>query len=164
MSVPRGSIAKGGAVALALLLAGCRPSPPRGPVLGEAYIGPASLGLRSDIPTQSSTVVTLKHGDRVEILQQRRSFLRVRAPNGAEGWTDQRQLLAGGEDNPGPANLRLKTEVAEGVHAEEETGLLLIALVGDGGPVPGVGIDGDPGLGSESGRERGDLCARDPDA
>jgi SH3-like domain-containing protein len=95
MSVPRGSIAKGGAVALALLLAGCRPSPPRGPVLGEAYIGPASLGLRSDIPTQSSTVVTLKHGDRVEILQQRRSFLRVRAPNGAEGWTDQRQLLAG---------------------------------------------------------------------
>jgi len=52
------------------------------------------LGLRSDIPTQSPTVVTVKHGDRVEILQQRRSFLRVRAPNGAEGWTDQRQLLA----------------------------------------------------------------------
>jgi SH3-like domain-containing protein len=63
-------------------------------VLGEAFVGPASLGLRSDIPTQSATVVTVKHGDRVQILQQRRSFLRVRAPNGAEGWTDQRQLLA----------------------------------------------------------------------
>jgi hypothetical protein len=63
-------------------------------VLGEAYVGPASLGLRSDIPTQSPTVATVKHGDRLEILQQRRSFLRVRAPNGAEGWTEQRQLLA----------------------------------------------------------------------
>ena len=28
------------------------------------------------------------------ILQRRRSFLKVRAPNGAEGWTDERQLLA----------------------------------------------------------------------
>lgn len=42
----------------------------------------------------------VKHGDRVEILQQRRSFLKVRAPNGAEGWTDQRQLL-GAEDMAG---------------------------------------------------------------
>jgi SH3-like domain-containing protein len=89
-----GSIAKISAAAAVLLLAGCHGSPPRAPVLGEAYVGPASLNLRSDIPTQSSTVVTVKHGDRIEILQQRRSFLRVRAPNGAEGWTDQRQLLA----------------------------------------------------------------------
>jgi len=79
---------------MALLLASCHSSPRRGPVLGEAYVGPAALNLRSDIPTQSATVATVKHGDRLEILQQRRSFLRVRAPNGTEGWTDQRQLLA----------------------------------------------------------------------
>ena len=28
------------------------------------------------------------------IVQRRRSFLKVRAPNGAEGWTEDRQLLA----------------------------------------------------------------------
>ena len=60
-------------------------------------MGPVTLNIRSDLPTQSSTVVTVKHGDRLEILQQRRSFLRVRAANGSEGWTEQRQLL-GAED------------------------------------------------------------------
>ena len=95
-----GSIRKILAVAAVLLLAGCRGSPPRAPAVGEAYAGPATLNLRSDIPTQSPTVVTVKHGDRLEILQQRRSFLRVRAPNGAEGWIEQRQLL-GSEDMAG---------------------------------------------------------------
>jgi hypothetical protein len=33
------------------------------------------------------------HGTRLEVLQRRRAFFRVRAPNGAEGWADQRQLL-----------------------------------------------------------------------
>jgi SH3-like domain-containing protein len=55
------------------------------------------LKIRSDIPLQSSTVTTVKHGDRLEILQIRRRFLRVRTPSGAEGWTDERQLLAAGD-------------------------------------------------------------------
>jgi len=42
----------------------------------------------------SATVATLKHGDRLEILARRRAFLHVRTPGGAEGWTDERQLLA----------------------------------------------------------------------
>jgi uncharacterized protein YgiM (DUF1202 family) len=63
-------------------------------VIGEAFVGPASLKIRSDFPLQSSTVATVKHGDRLEIVQVRRKFLRVRTPNGAEGWTDERQLLA----------------------------------------------------------------------
>ena len=62
--------------------------------VGEAYVGPAILKIRSDIPLQSSTVATVKHGDRLEILQTRRRFLRVRTRNGTEGWTDERQLLA----------------------------------------------------------------------
>jgi len=36
----------------------------------------------------------VKHGDRLEILQTRRKFIRVRAPDGKEGWTDERSLLA----------------------------------------------------------------------
>jgi len=52
------------------------------------------LKIRSDIPMQSSTVTTVRHGDRLQILQTRRKFLRVRTPDGKEGWTDERSLLA----------------------------------------------------------------------
>lgn len=75
-------------------MAACRSGPPRPPTIGEAYVGPATLNIRSDIPLQSKTVTTVKHGDRLEILGTRRRFLRVRTPSGAEGWTDERQLLA----------------------------------------------------------------------
>jgi len=77
-----------------LLLSACSNAPPRAASLGEAYVGPAELKIRADIPMESATVATVHHGDRLQILQQRRSvFLRVRVPNGAEGWTDARQLL-----------------------------------------------------------------------
>jgi hypothetical protein len=81
-------------VALVVCLAGCRSGPPQGPPIGEAYVGPAVLKIRSDIPLQSSPVTTVKHGDRLEILQTKRRFLRVRTPGGAEGWTDERHLLS----------------------------------------------------------------------
>ena len=84
-------------VAALLLLGGCSKAPPRAQPVGEAFVGPATLKIRSDIPLQSSTVTTVKHGDRLEILQTRRRFLRVRTPSGAEGWTDERQLLASGD-------------------------------------------------------------------
>lgn len=94
------SITKIGVVGLVVLLAGCHSGPPRAPVKGEAYVGPPTLNLRSDFATQSSTVATVKHGDRLEILDQHRSFLKVRAPNGAEGWIEQSRLL-GAEDMAG---------------------------------------------------------------
>ena len=84
-------------LALGLLLAACRSTAPRAPVRGVAFVGPATLNLRSDIPLQSATVATVKHGDRLEILEERRSWVRVRAPNGAEGWIEQRQLLGAGD-------------------------------------------------------------------
>ena len=93
-------LAKIGVIGLVLLLAACHSSPPRAPVKGEAYVGPATLNLRSDFPTQSSTVATVKHGDRLEIVDQHRLFVKVRAPNGAEGWIEQRQLL-GADDMEG---------------------------------------------------------------
>jgi hypothetical protein len=83
--------------AVLLLLFGCSKGPPRAQPMGEAFVGPAVLKIRSDIPLQSSTVTTVKHGDRLEILQTRRRFLRVRTRSGAEGWTDERQLLASGD-------------------------------------------------------------------
>jgi SH3-like domain-containing protein len=80
----------------ALLLSGavgCRNEPKRAPVLAEAYVGPATLNLRSDIPLDSTPVAVVKHGEKIEIIQRRRRFMRVRTASGTEGWTDERQLL-----------------------------------------------------------------------
>ncbi len=71
--------------------------PDRETVIAEAYVGPATLRLRSDIPLQSAVVATVKHGDRLQIMQRRRRFLRVRAAGGREGWTEESQLLNAGE-------------------------------------------------------------------
>jgi len=77
-----------------LLLVSCQSSPERLPPIGEAFVGPAVLKIRSDIPLQSPVAATVKHGERLEIVQRRRRFFRVRTASGAEGWTDERQLLA----------------------------------------------------------------------
>jgi uncharacterized protein YgiM (DUF1202 family) len=79
---------------LVLFLASCERTPERLPPIGEAFVGPAVLKIRSDIPLQSAVVATVKHGDRLAIVQRRRRFFRVRTSSGAEGWTDERQLLA----------------------------------------------------------------------
>jgi hypothetical protein len=81
---------------LAVLLIGdaCTIGPRKAAPIAEAYVGPATLKIRADIPLQSRTVAVVKHGERLEILQRHRLFLRVRTANGAEGWTDERQLLA----------------------------------------------------------------------
>jgi hypothetical protein len=87
----------GWALAAMLLIEGCRSGQPQKPVLAEAYVGPATLKIRTDIPLDAPTVATVKHGDRLEIIGRRRRFLQVRTPNGAEGWTHQAQLLSPGE-------------------------------------------------------------------
>ena len=86
-------------VLLLMLLAmpACRSGEPRAPVIGEAYAGPATLGLRRDIPLQSPVVATVKHGERLEIVQRRRRFLKVRTPGGAEGWIEDHLLLSSEE-------------------------------------------------------------------
>ncbi len=82
------------AAASLLLLLSCAKGPPRAQPIGEAFVGPAILKIRAEIPLNAASVATVKHGDRLEILQSRRRFLRVRTPSGIEGWTDERQLLA----------------------------------------------------------------------
>jgi hypothetical protein len=75
----------------------CRSGEPRAPVIGEAYAGPATLALRQDIPKQAPVVATVKHGERLEIVQRHRRFLKVRAPGGAEGWIEDHLLLSSEE-------------------------------------------------------------------
>jgi hypothetical protein len=78
-------------------------------------VGPATLKIRADIPLQSAAAATVKHGDRVEIIQRRRRFLKVRTPSGAEGWTDERQLLAKEDmDSLRELSRQAKTMLAQG--------------------------------------------------
>jgi len=79
---------------LLLCLAGCQTaSTPRGPVLGEAFAGPANLEVRKEITPKSGVAATVHYGDKLQILAQRRHFLKVRTAKGAEGWVDERLLL-----------------------------------------------------------------------
>jgi hypothetical protein len=89
-----------------VLLIGCKSGPVRSPAVAEAYAGPASLNIRQDIALQSLVVATVAHGERLEILQRRRRFVRVRTARHAEGWTDERLLLSPEE----VAKLRLLSE------------------------------------------------------
>lgn len=79
---------------LTLALASCENSNRSAPAIGEAYAGPSVLKIRRDIPLESPVVATAKHGERLDLLQKRRRFFRVRTSSGVEGWTDERQLLA----------------------------------------------------------------------
>jgi hypothetical protein len=93
MGVVRGSITTVIAATAVLFAVGCSRGPRRAPVIAEAFVGPATLKIRSDFPLQSSTVAIVRHGDRLEIIQRRRKFLKVRTTNGSEGWTDESLLL-----------------------------------------------------------------------
>jgi hypothetical protein len=62
-----------------------------------AYIAPASVNVRSQLNQKNSTVAVLHHADRVTILDARRRFVKIRVPNGVEGWTDSQDLLNPGE-------------------------------------------------------------------
>lgn len=76
------------------LLAGCSSGPPQDPVLGEAFVGPATLQVRQELTARAALVATVKHGDRLALIGRRRRFYRVRTASGGEGWVDGRQLLS----------------------------------------------------------------------
>src|SRR5437870_1242300 len=81
-------------IAILLATAACKSEPQGTPAIAEAYVGPASLGIRQDITPQSSVIITVKHGERLDILQRRRRFVKVRTASLVEGWTDERMLLS----------------------------------------------------------------------
>lgn len=84
---------------LVALLAACRPSsntpdkPKGAPAIGQAYAGPMTLPLRQELSSNSAVTTTVKHGDKLDVLMVRRRFVKVRSPQGIEGWTDVKQLL-----------------------------------------------------------------------
>ena len=79
---------------LGILLTGCDSGGGRAPATGEAYVGPVTLNLRSELAPKSQVTATVKHGERLEIIETRRRFTKVRTQQGAEGWTDGHLLLS----------------------------------------------------------------------
>jgi hypothetical protein len=78
---------------LFLLLTACTSSPPQQPSSGVAYVGPITVNLRKDLASKSPTVAAVKHGDKLDVIELRRRFIRVRTAQGIEGWTDSNLLL-----------------------------------------------------------------------
>ncbi len=59
-----------------------------------AYAGPPSFNLRKDLASRSAVVGSVKHGEKLDVLETRRRFVRVRTEQGIEGWTDSSALLS----------------------------------------------------------------------
>jgi hypothetical protein len=70
------------------------PSKSPTPAIGIAFTGPTTVNLREDLGPRANVVSTLPHGERLEVLEMRRRFVRVRTSKGLEGWTDVNYLLS----------------------------------------------------------------------
>jgi hypothetical protein len=76
------------------LLLACNAPPAQQPAAGSAYAVPPILNLHKDLGTKSSVVGSVKHGDRLDVLDTRRRFIKVRTTSGVEGWTELTLLLS----------------------------------------------------------------------
>jgi uncharacterized protein YgiM (DUF1202 family) len=57
------------------------------------YVSAAETSLRDRVATMFNKVGTVHNGDRVEVLERQRRFLRVRTADGHEGWVEERSLV-----------------------------------------------------------------------
>lgn len=81
------------AIVCLLGVSACSDGPQKAPAIAEAFAGPMTLNIREEISLKSPVAATVKHGDKLEVLQVRRRFMRVRTATGAEGWCDSERLL-----------------------------------------------------------------------
>jgi SH3-like domain-containing protein len=56
------------------------------------YVSAAETSLRDRVATMYNKLGTVHNGDRVEVLEKQRRFLRVRTDSGQEGWIEERSL------------------------------------------------------------------------
>ena len=57
------------------------------------YVGAAETSLRDRVATMYNKVGAVHNGDRVEVLERQRRFVRVRTAGGQEGWIEERSLV-----------------------------------------------------------------------
>jgi SH3-like domain-containing protein len=77
-------------LALALLFPACSR---RGRVQEIAYVSAPQTILRDRVSAVFNKTGVVKNGERVQILERERRFVRVRAAGGGEGWIEQRYLV-----------------------------------------------------------------------
>lgn len=82
----------GTALFLALLLAGC--GRVRHGAKEAAYVCGPQTDLRDRVAPVSNKTGTVQNGERVEVLERDRRFVRVRGESGVEGWIEQRHLIS----------------------------------------------------------------------
>jgi 4-amino-4-deoxy-L-arabinose transferase-like glycosyltransferase len=86
---PRSRQALAGLLLCVLLLAGCKP----GTVQREmAYVSVPQVSLRDRVAAVYNKVGVVRNGERVEVLERRRRFVRVKTMRGEEGWMEERYL------------------------------------------------------------------------
>ena len=79
------------ALAAILLLPACGRGRHR--VLEVAYVSAPQAALRDQVATMFNRVGNVKNGERVEVLEHEKRFVRVRTATGIEGWLEQRFLI-----------------------------------------------------------------------
>lgn len=57
------------------------------------YVSAAETSLRDRVATMYNKMGTVHNGDRVEVLEKERRFVRVRTDSGQEGWIEERSLI-----------------------------------------------------------------------
>jgi Bacterial SH3 domain len=57
------------------------------------YVSAPETSLRDRVATMYNKVGTVHNGDRVEVLEKQRKFLRVRTSDGHEGWVEERSVV-----------------------------------------------------------------------
>jgi hypothetical protein len=82
-----------GAASVLSALSACNSSQQRAPSIGTAYAGPETLKVHKEIDSKSAAVTTVHHGDKLDIVAQRRRWYKVRTAAGIEGWASDRELL-----------------------------------------------------------------------
>ena len=58
------------------------------------YVSATETSLRDRVATMYNKIGTVHNGDRVEVLEKQRRFLRVRTDAGQEGWIEERSLVS----------------------------------------------------------------------
>ncbi|MGA2236611.1 MAG: SH3 domain-containing protein [Terriglobales bacterium] len=95
-SLPRSSTLRSSAVALCLastlFFAGCNRG--RGRVLEIAYVSGVQAILRDHVAAVYEKTGVVKNGERVEVLDHDRRFVKVRTATGVTGWVEQRYLVS----------------------------------------------------------------------
>jgi SH3-like domain-containing protein len=75
-----------------VLVTGCNRG--RGRVLETAYVSGVQVNLRDRVAAVYEKAGVVKNGDRVEVLDHDRRFVKVRSAAGATGWMEQRYLVS----------------------------------------------------------------------